>query len=364
MANVPHLSWRVFAGRGLLFVDELGEERFFEPIEVKGDGNCLFESLASCGSDALRMSDPVLLREMVSKISLDWHEKKLYGGVVNKLFEVHQSDAELSFPDYVKSKIRSAGPFGSDFDMLLISLVMNVNVRCIFNDSKGLLEQNSREMINELTTSLEDAGIDTSAYNGALAENAADLWIYGHRHGFPMDPEDIESGRLNHFCGLKRTALDANKKLLAYKGALVEDDATPKKKLMSKIPKRAAILKGEKKKQTRRRLTMKEQYDIVQKFEANPKLGHKEVAHEYGIARTTVSTVLKRKDLIKMEIGIALVRDKKYQAKTCRRIFTSDYSSYKAIDCPSAATRACRWSGAKPRSNRSIAPSDRPRRAR
>ncbi|KAL7461009.1 hypothetical protein ACHAXS_001448, partial [Conticribra weissflogii] len=92
------------------------------------------------------------------------------------------------------------------------------------------------------------------------------------------------------------------------------------------------ILSGEKIKRKRRRLTMKEQYDIVQIFEKNPKLGHSRVANQYGIARTTVSTVLKRKDLIKMEIGIALVRDKKYQANTCRRIFTSDYSQYKAID--------------------------------
>ena len=263
---------------------------------------------------------------------------------MNKLFEVHYTHNDdgdhhpagtrgETFPEYVNSKIRSADQFGTEFDMLLISLVMNVNVRCIFNGAKEFIEHNSRDVINELITALDDAGIDTSAYDGALSKNAVDLWLYGHQHGFPMDPENIE--KLNHFCALKQkhTVIDANTRLLAYKGAVVEDaDSDAPKKKETKINKRAAILKGEKTKQKRRRLTMKEQYDIVQKFEVNPKLGHKEVALQYGIARTTVSTVLKRKDLIKMEIGIALVRDKKYQAKTCRRIFTSDYSQYKAID--------------------------------
>lgn len=350
MTNIPTVSFEIFSNRGLLYTDPTtGRDHLFKPVEAtpasSGDDdaaatNGFFESLALIGSDAFRISDHYLLREMVSKISMDWYEKKLYGGILEKMFEVQylggREPNEISletFPDYIESKLRSESQYGSEFDIMLVSLVMNVNVRCVYNEANGFLEYNAREEIDKTISTLNDAGVDVSAYAEAVSDNVVDIWIYGYQHRFPMDPEKIEN--LDHFCALKPSILDDNSRQLAYKGAVGGDrnqEEGLKMKESSKANMLARIFSRNKTKRKRRRLTMKEQYDIVQIFEKNPKLGHSAVAEQYGIARTTVSTVLKRKDLIKMEIGIALVRDKKYQANTCRRIFTSDYSQYKAID--------------------------------
>mmetsp|Transcript_30115 Transcript_30115/g.64595 ORF Transcript_30115/g.64595 Transcript_30115/m.64595 type:complete len:618 (-) Transcript_30115:1-1854(-) len=350
MTNIPTVSFEIFSNRGLLYTDPTtGKDHIFKPVEATpassgaGDDaatNGFFESLALIGSDAFRISDYSLLREMVSKISMDWYGKKLYGGIVEKLFGIYYLEGRepsenslLTFADYIESKSRSESQYGTEFDMMLVSLVMNVNVRCVYNEAKGFLEYNCRGEIDKMIATLNNAGVDVSAYAGAVSDNVVDLWIYGYQHRFPMDPEKIE--KLDHFCALKPSILDDNARQSAYKGAVGEDRNQGeglKTKEKSNANMVARIFSRDKTKRKRRRLTMKEQYDIVQIFDKNPKLGHSVVAEQYGIARTTVSTVLKRKDLIKMEIGIALVRDKKYQATTCRRIFTSDYSQYKAID--------------------------------
>jgi hypothetical protein len=320
-------QWQAFPSRGLMYTDASGEERFFEPLEVSDDDNCLFESLVACGCDVFP-KDASTLKEMVSKLSLDWYEKKMHGGLLQKLFEV-KLPSVTSLPYHIfNSKLGH-----DDFDLLLVSLVMSVNIRCIYNAAGGLVEHNSRDVIKEFISTLEDAGIDTEVYNGALSEQPEDVWLYVHKRNTPMNPEQMQStDELPHFYALKPGAVDAINKKRAFKGDKVDDENTSLKKIAEKPTTQRDVAEGENKKQTRRRLTMKEQYDIVQKFELNPKLGHKEVASEYGIARTTVSTLLKRKELIKMEIGAALIRDKTYEAKSCRRIFTSDYSQTKSID--------------------------------
>ena len=85
-------------------------------------------------------------------------------------------------------------------------------------------------------------------------------------------------------------------------------------------------------KSKRRRLTMEEQNAIRMALDQPNKQTHDAIAKQYGVARSTVTRLLGRADMIKEEMKYASIRDKKTQKKVTRRVFTSNYSASKVVD--------------------------------
>ena len=202
------MQWALFLSRGLFY-----NELLFEPMEVKGDGNCLYRAVA-CGY-AFPV-DYMAFRMLVADKATCMFNNSSHDSVMQLLYNCLRPDkCNLSFLEYVDEKIRRDKQYASELDMVIISVAVNINVRCISNYRTGFQEHNSSEFLKQLKNSLTDAGVQCQKLNDAISKDAKDIWVYHHRHGLPTEPDTGD--KLDHYCFLRRIPTDPVKSSIAYR---------------------------------------------------------------------------------------------------------------------------------------------------
>ena len=258
----------------------------FDPIEADGDGNCLYRSVLLANREEVPVQDHKALWVQVAERVLAMYAGRMFDGLLELTYNaMRPQETKLSFEEYVEMMDKQ---YGTELDMVLISIAMNINVRCIFNESNGLKEHNSLLYIQHLAESLESATIKCDGFKDGICHDATSVWIYGHRFGHPMQPETWS--KLNHLCALRPAAATELRTQSAYKGSVVgnftlhipsvQDKAVP---AMISSPTK----KDERHKSKRRRLTMEEQNAIRMALDQPNKQTHDAIAKQYGVARST-----------------------------------------------------------------------------
>jgi DDE superfamily endonuclease/Tc5 transposase DNA-binding domain len=305
MGPWEHLTYR----RIKLKVSE--EWLFFDPVDVKGDGNCMFNALMSCCSakNIFNVCDPGALRKYTFTRVLQGLSDDSLRIELTKIFNAYRDEQDaVSLYLYAQEHIRD-GVWSSELDALLLSMVYSINVVIISNVPEDII--------------IFDSAYQLQQCLGKSFDHADTLWLYLHWQPDPMYPKSLPF--LTHYCALiERKDLTIDEKAIAYQPGVrfianINISKTPQSKGDTETPAR--------KKKKRQRISMEAKGKILSLAEKG--YSHKVIALKFGMCRSAITRILKNKIVIEHELTELRNRSIKLTGK--RILVTADYP-LKAVD--------------------------------
>ena len=181
------------------------------PVDVPGDGNCLFHAVLKSGNDFTGSVHLKMLRKGLGLIPIptaaflrerlvsfakcegrEFAEKswKLINCIPSLLFFSNMDE-------YVDQSLAVPNKFASNFEMTLISALFQIEICCISNTAPDLMEFSTRYFI----------GTHLGFKEFEISADAETIFLFHHQYRKPLTPAPSNRmERLNHFLFLKPSA--------------------------------------------------------------------------------------------------------------------------------------------------------------